>query len=263
MENNNFLQNINISNLQVDYSQMQIPFINDILNTDFLGFNNLEYSVRIVILFVLVVCIITMGKKILSDLYFVLKKVIKFFRNKYEIFSEKKFNTLVSKQLNDKMAKSNKFVIMCGFNFRDHDNRIEILTEFSNAFLINNSADSIKYEKSSIIFVFSDFHKIINNIITQLFITKTLFEKNYQRLEIFLSGTILEKESTYEEKINLVNSLNTLKLGKMALNCDASFNFYYSLIKPKLYEIQSVGEYLIQNNTVETFIVTKPVDRTL
>lgn len=263
MENNNFLQNIDVSNLQVDYSQMQIPFINDILNAEIFGFNTLSYPVRIFILVILIVILITTGKRILSEVLFFLKKVFRFISTKYESLSEKKFNTLVSKQLNNKMAKASKFILLCSFNFRDHDNRIEMLTEFSNAFLINIHADSVKYDKSSIVFEFSDFHLNINNIVTQLFITKTLFEKNYQRLEIFSSSTILEKDGVYEEKLNLITSLNTLKISKTGLVCDSIFNFYYSLIKPQLYEIQSVGEYLIQNNTVETFIMTTPIDRSI
>jgi len=263
MENNNFLQNFDVNNLQVDYSQMQIPFINDILNAEIFGFNTLALPVRICVLFVSAVLLITTGKKLLSEIFIILKKFFRFIRNRYENLSEKKFNTLVSKQLNNKMAKASKFILLCSFNFRDHDNRIELLTEFSNAFLINNHADSIKYDKSSIIFEFSDFHLIINNIVTQLFITKTLFEKNYQGLEIYSSSTILEKDGVYEEKLNLINSLNNLKISKTGLVCDSIFNFYYSLIKPQLYEIQSVGQYLIQNNTVETFIMTKPIDRSL
>lgn len=263
MENNNFLQNFDISNLQVDYSQMQIPFINDILNAEIFGFNTFALPVRICILFVLTILLITIGKRILSEIFLILKKFFRFIRSKYENLSEKKFNTLVSKQLNNKMAKASKFILLCNFNFRDHDNRIEILTAFSNAFLINNHADSVKYEKSSIIFEFSDFHLIINNIVTQLFITKTLFEKNYQGLEIYFSGTIVEKEEDYENKLELVKNLNLLKISKSGLICDSIFNLYYSLIKPQLYELQSAGAYLIQNNTIETFIMTKPVDRSL
>ena len=263
MENNNLLQNIDISNLQVDYSQMQIPFINDILNADFLGFNNLGYPVRIIILVIILICFITIGKRIFLELLTVLKKIFRFINNKFEKFSEKRFNTLVSTQLNNRIAKSNTFIIICNFNFREQDNRIEILTEFSKAFLINNPADSVKYEKSSIIYEFSNFHKIINSVITQLFITKALFEKNHQLLEIYLGGTIVEKETEIENKVELVNNLNLLKISKSGLICDSIFNLYYSLIKPQLYEIQSVGEYLIQNNTIETFILTKPIDRSI
>lgn len=260
---NKILQNFDISNLQVDYSQMQIPFINDILNTDVLGFSSLNFPLKILILFIIVICIITIGKNIFSELFRILKKIFRFFNSKYEKFSEKKFNTLVSKQLNNRISKANTFIIACDFNFREHDNRIEILTEFSNAFLINNHADSVKYEKSSIIYEFSNFHKIINSVITQLFITKALFEKNHQHLEIYLSGTILEKETDNENKVELVKNLNLLKISKSGLACDSIFNLYYSLIKPQIYEFQSVGEYLIQNNTIETFIMTKPVDRSI
>jgi len=262
MDNTDFIQNINLNNLQIDYNQMQIPFLNEILNSNFLGFNNLDYTIRLFLLLLIVAISITLITKFFKYLDNNLKKIFKFLHEKYEIFSEKKFNTLVSKHLNSQLKDLNSFIIVCGFEFSDKDIQINIISEFTKAFLINHKA-KIKYDKNYVIFVFEDFYKIINGVITQLYITKTLFSKKYPYLKIYLSGTEVEKYEDYNTQLDLAKGLNKLRISSKYLICDSTFSFYYSLVQPQLYELQSNGEYLIQNKTIETFTMTQPVDRTL
>lgn len=262
MDNTKLLQNIDLSNLQIDYTQMQIPFLNDILNSEILGFNNLDFTIRIFILLIILALTIVTTRKIAKYIEKNLKIIFQFFRNQYENLSEKKFNTLISKKLDNKLKNLNGFIIVCGFDFGDNNIDIEIMNEFANAFLINHSA-KIRRDKNYMIFMFQDFYKIINSVVTQLFLTKTLFFKKYPRLRIYLSGTEIENEADYIKKLDLAKGLNKLKISSKYLICNSSFKFYYTLINPQLYELQSNGEYLIQNETVETYIMMQPVDRTL
>ncbi|MBR1908144.1 hypothetical protein IJ818_04325 [bacterium] len=262
MDITNFVQNIDLGNLQIDYTQMQIPFLHEILNSDFLGFNNLDFTFRIFLLLVITAISISITTKIVKYIDENLKKIFKFFHGKYEFFAEKNFNTLVSKQLNSQLKDLSSFIVVCGFEFPDKTIHPEIMSEFVRAFLINHKA-KIKYDKNYLIFTFDDFYKIINSVITQLYITKTLFSKKYPFLKIYLSGTEIEKPEDNNKQIDLAKGLNKLRISSKYLICDSTFNFYYSLIKPQLYELQSNGEYLIQNETIETFMMMQPVDRTL
>lgn len=263
MDNNiNLLNNIDLSNLQIDYSQMQLSFLNDILNSDFLGFNNLDFGLRLFLLLVIIFLSVYFIIKTIQTFKHLILKTFRFINNKYEMFSEKKFNTLSARQLDNKLKHLSNFILVCDFDFKNKSFHPDIISEFSRAFLINHSA-KVKHEKTSITFVFDGFYKIINGVITQLYLTKTLFEQNHPELKIYLSGTIVEKDENYEIQSDLVKGLVKLKVNQKYLTCDTIFKLYYGMIEPQLYELQSNGEYLIQNKTVEIYTITPPVDRTL
>ena len=262
MDNINFLQNIDLSNLQIDYSQMQLNFLNNILNSDFLGFNNLDFGFRLFLLLVATFLLVYLILKFIKICKTIILKISDFIKSKYELFSEKKFNTLSAKQLDSNLKNLKNLIIVCDFEFRDNNTHFDVIAEFSRAFLINHSA-KVKYEKNSVIFVFEGFYKIINGVITQLYLTKTVFEQKTPGLKIYLSGTIVEKNDDFEKQNDLVRGLVKLKVSNKYLTCDNVFNLYYKMIEPQLYELQSDGEYLIQNNTVEIYTMTPPVDRTL
>ena len=263
MNNNaNLLQNIDLSNLQIDYTQMQIPLLSDILNSDFMGFNNLDFGLRLFLLLLSITLFIVLIIAIIKTVRTYIINILKFISNKYEFIWEKRFNTLSSKQLDYNLKNLSKLLIFCDFDFLDKNSHADKLIEFSRAFLINHTA-KIKHEKNSIIFIFDGFDKIINGVITQLYLTKTVFEQKYPDMKIYLSGTVVEKEENIEKQMDLVRGLAKLKISTKHLNCDTLFKFYYSLIKPQLYELQSNGEYLIQNETVEIYTMTQPIDRTL
>ena len=252
-----------LSKLQVDYTQMEIPIIKEILNTDFLGFNQLDYNFRIVILIILSIMLIRLAFKLANSLWF---RVTRFIHNcylKYKSATEQRFNTLVSTQVNNKLRNVSQFIIVCNFDMEKHaQNKLEILNEFSKSFLINQEA-RVKYEKDSIIFKFDDFYNKVNGVVTQLYLSIEIFKQKYSDIKIYSSAINIEKEEQIEYSIEKVENINRLKISTKFITCDTTMKFYYDLVTPQLYEFESKGEYLLQKHTIELYTMISPVDRTL
>ena len=260
--NNSFLNNI-LQYFQVDYTQMEIPFIKDILNTELFGFYQLNYNLRIIILLVLFIVIVNLVSKISNSILYRLKKIYNFLKIKYKNATEKRFNTLISTQINKKMSKVTQFILVCHFeNIEENKSKLHIFNDFIKAFLINQEA-KVKYDQNSIVFKFEDFYKTINGIATQLYLTKEVFQKKYPELKIYTSGINIEDGNNYEAQIDKIMDINRLKISNKFIVCDTSLKFYYNLVNPKLYEFESKGEYLLQNHTIELYTMIPPVDRTL
>ena len=138
--NNSFLNNI-LQYFQVDYTQMEIPFIKDILNTELFGFYQLNYNLRIIILLVLFIVIVNLVSKISNSILYRLKKIYNFLKIKYKNATEKRFNTLISTQINKKMSKVTQFILVCNFeNIEENKSKLHIFNDFIKAFLINQEA---------------------------------------------------------------------------------------------------------------------------
>lgn len=252
-----------LSKLQVDYTQMEIPLIKSLLETDFLGFNQLDYNFRIVILIILTIVLIKFIVNIANSLWF---RIRRFFHNcyiKYKSMTEQRFNTLVSAQINNKMRNVSQFIIVCNFDMeKSSQNQLNILNEFSKSFLINQEA-RVKFDKDNIIFVFDDFYNRINGIITQLYLSIEVFKQKYPDIKIFSSAINIEKEEQTEYSIEKIKNINRLKISSKFITCDTTMKFYYDLVTPKLYEFESKGEYLLQKHTIELYTMIPQVDRTL
>lgn len=252
-----------LSKLQVDYTQMEIPLIKDLLETDFMGFNQLDYNFRIVILIILAILLIRFIFKFINNLWFNISRFIHNCYIKYKNATEQKFNTLVSAQVNNKLRNVSQFIIVCNFDMEKYaQNKLEILNEFSKSFLINQEA-RVKFEKDSIVFRFDDFYNKINGVVTQLYLSIEIFKQKYPDIKIYSSAINIEKEEQIEYSIEKIKNINRLKISTKFITCDTTMKFYYDLVTPQLYEFESKGEYLLQKHTIELYTMIPPVDRTL
>ena len=251
-----------LEKLQIQWTPTDTPILNNILNAEFLGFNTFTYNLRITVLIVLLIILLKIFSKIGREISFYIKRLYNYLKVQYKIANEKKFNTLISQQILNKVKAINTFFIICNFDIPNRYNKLEIFNEFTKSFLMSKNSH-IKYDDNKIIFQINNFFENINNTITQLYLTREIFKNKYSDIKIYSSGTIVEENVSINQTLENFKKISNLKINTKYIICDNNLKFHYSIIIPQIYKFESQGEYLLQNTATEVFTIIPHSDRTL